>query len=94
MLRKRISLEDSRASSSDAEDLVTRCVILDFTSLTYIDPSGVNLLRQLKADYGELDVGMYIAGCSGKLALLDRPTVQLNFFSFAFRACIRDVYEM
>lgn len=64
VLRKRLSLEDSRSSSSEGE-LLIRCIILDLTALTYVDPSGVKTLRQLKSDYSQLDVEMYIAGCSG-----------------------------
>lgn len=65
VLRKRLKLEESRNSSTESEELLTRCVILDFSALTYVDPSGVQQLRQLKSDYGQLNIELYIAGCSG-----------------------------
>lgn len=40
-------------------------VIIDFSSLTSLDPSGVVFLRQLQTDLEKLGVALYIAGCSG-----------------------------
>lgn len=62
VLRRRLKLEESHTES---EELLTRCIVLDFSALTYVDPSGVQLLRQLKSDYGQLNIELYIAGCSG-----------------------------
>ncbi|XP_008201712.1 prestin isoform X1 [Tribolium castaneum] len=68
VLRKRARLEESPSRSTTVTedfDLLTRCVILDFASLTFVDPSGVDLLRQLQSDYAKLDIKLYIAACSG-----------------------------
>lgn len=64
VLRKRLRLEESNCST-ESEELLTRCIILDFSALTYVDPSGVQFLRQLKSDYNQLNIELYIAGCSG-----------------------------
>ncbi|RZC35028.1 Sulfate transp and/or STAS domain containing protein, partial [Asbolus verrucosus] len=66
VLRKRIKMEESGSRSiSEDLDLLTKCVILDFSALTFVDPSGVDQLRQLQSDYAKLDIAMYIAACSG-----------------------------
>jgi solute carrier family 26 protein len=67
LLRKRTRLEESasRSVSDDYDDLLTRCIILDFSALTFVDPSGVDQLRQLQSDYAKLDIALYIAACSG-----------------------------
>ncbi|KAK4878201.1 hypothetical protein RN001_010707 [Aquatica leii] len=46
------------------DEVYCRCVILDFTALTYVDPSGVQILKSLDGDYRHVGVDMYICGCS------------------------------
>ncbi|KAK4878230.1 hypothetical protein RN001_010736 [Aquatica leii] len=53
------------STSSEEVDLVSECIILDFTALTYVDPSGVETLRSLLDSYLSINVTMYICGCSG-----------------------------
>ncbi|KAF5276713.1 hypothetical protein FQR65_LT16240 [Abscondita terminalis] len=53
------------STSTEEEELVSQCIILDFTALTYIDPSGVETLRSLLTSYLRIDVTMYVCGCSG-----------------------------
>ncbi|XP_044260385.1 prestin-like isoform X2 [Tribolium madens] len=68
VLRKRARLEEAPSTSTTCTedfDLLTRCIILDFAALTFVDPSGVDLLRQLQSDYAKLDIALYIAACSG-----------------------------
>lgn len=64
ILRRR-SLLKERGLHED-EDLPFKCLILDFSCLTFIDPSGVDFLKTLQEDYEQLDISMYITGCSGK----------------------------
>lgn len=37
---------------------------MDFSALSYIDPSGVGSLKQLIADFNKLSITVYIAGAS------------------------------
>lgn len=42
-----------------------KCLILDFSALSYIDPSGISTLKIIAEDFQRIDVPIYIAGCSG-----------------------------
>lgn len=52
--------------ANENEELLLKCIILDFSAITYIDPVGVQLLRNMANEYSQLDVAMYVANCSGK----------------------------
>ncbi|XP_063234743.1 pendrin-like isoform X2 [Bacillus rossius redtenbacheri] len=39
-------------------------IVLDFSALSYVDPSGVNLLKLLREDYAKIGVSIYLAGSS------------------------------
>ncbi|KAL3278616.1 hypothetical protein HHI36_016156 [Cryptolaemus montrouzieri] len=41
-----------------------KVIILDFSSLSYIDPSGVSSLRVLAESFHKINIPLYIAGCS------------------------------
>lgn len=42
-----------------------KCLIMDFSALSYIDPSCVDVLRDLVDEYKDVQVYVYIVGCSG-----------------------------
>ncbi|KAG5891410.1 hypothetical protein JTB14_031477 [Gonioctena quinquepunctata] len=63
ILRKRSKLAERGIHEDD--ELLTRCLILDLSCLTFVDPAGVDFLRTLQADCNELNISMYISGCSG-----------------------------
>nr|XP_023014676.1 solute carrier family 26 member 6-like [Leptinotarsa decemlineata] len=64
ILRRRVKHAE-RGLEDNSEELLTRCLILDFSCLTFVDPAGVDFLRTLQADLNSLSISMYIAGCSG-----------------------------
>lgn len=64
ILRKRVKLSETVENGN--EELMTKCVILDFSCVTFVDPAGVDLLRNLQSDYSKLGIKMFISGCSGK----------------------------
>ena len=41
-----------------------RSLILDFTALSFVDPSAVTMLKQLFVEFGKLNIKVMIAGCS------------------------------
>ncbi|XP_023312052.1 sulfate transporter isoform X3 [Anoplophora glabripennis] len=41
-----------------------RCLIMDFSSVSYIDPSGVSMLKNVIESFQKLDIPVYIAACS------------------------------
>ena len=42
-----------------------RCLILDFSSLSHIDPSGVSMLQVVTDSFQKIDIPIYIAACPG-----------------------------
>ncbi|XP_030746136.1 prestin-like [Sitophilus oryzae] len=40
-----------------------RCLVLDFSSVSYIDPSGVTMLKSTIESFTKLDIPVYIASC-------------------------------
>lgn len=49
------------------------CVlILDFSALSYIDPSGVAAVLSICEQFNKIDIPIYISGCSGTAGVL-RP---------------------
>lgn len=65
ILTKRQEMQDRSSVALEFEDLLTKCVILDFAALTYIDPSGVEMLRQIISNFNQLGIAVYITACSG-----------------------------
>ncbi|XP_044763408.1 solute carrier family 26 member 10-like isoform X2 [Coccinella septempunctata] len=47
------------------ESLMMKYIIMDFSSITSIDPAGIDMMRTLARDLDQLGIYLYIAGCSG-----------------------------
>lgn len=66
------------STSQRYESIHFKCLIIDFSALSYIDPSGVSLLKLLIRDFNKLSINVYIAGASCKCiiaeAILQRNT--------------------
>ncbi|KAJ6647323.1 Prestin [Pseudolycoriella hygida] len=46
------------------DPIYLRCLILDFSALSYIDPSGVSSLILLVKEFNKLQIHVFISGCS------------------------------
>lgn len=66
ILRRRAFLKERGIHEDD--ELFLKCVILDFSCLTFIDPSGVDVLKSVQEDYEQLGISMYITGSSGNIS--------------------------
>lgn len=64
-----------------------RCVVLDFSGLSYIDPSGAQMLKGIVESFQKLDILLYISGSSGRFRY------SLVFF-YCFWLFSDKVYEM
>lgn len=42
-----------------------KCLVVDFSSVSYIDPSGVTMLKTIIESFQKLNITVYFAGCSG-----------------------------
>ena len=42
-------------------------IVLDFSSINYIDIMGLNLIKQLKTDYSNVGINLVLANCSGAI---------------------------
>ncbi|KAF5284073.1 hypothetical protein FQA39_LY17122 [Lamprigera yunnana] len=40
------------------------CLIIDFTAVSYIDPSGVSIMKIIGEDFSRINIPIYITGCS------------------------------
>lgn len=49
---------------------------MDFSSVSYIDPSGVSMLKSVIESFQKLDIPVYIAACSGEQKM--KQIFQLN----------------
>ncbi|CAG9767761.1 unnamed protein product [Ceutorhynchus assimilis] len=65
-LRKRAKLREKGFDVDEEEGFIAKGIVIDFSSLTFLDPSGVAFLRQLQSDLEKLGIALYIAGCSGQ----------------------------
>lgn len=81
------------------ESIDLKCLIIDFSALSYIDPSGVSSLKLLIDDFNKLSINVYISGAScmsniwsffhfeGHKKLISMPSLS-NFY------CIGPAYDM
>ena len=64
--------KDSNGHTTGDENLETKqallvdiyAIIIDFSSISYIDIMGLNLIKQLKADYSHVCINLVLANCS------------------------------
>ncbi|XP_043289750.1 solute carrier family 26 member 6 [Venturia canescens] len=48
----------------EEEVLGLRCIIMDMSALSYVDPSGIAVLHSIADEYARINVSVYLAGCS------------------------------
>ncbi|KAK4883429.1 hypothetical protein RN001_006748 [Aquatica leii] len=41
------------------------CIIIDFSAVSYIDPSGVSIMKIIGEDFSRINIPVYVAGCCG-----------------------------
>lgn len=51
----------------DQNENEIKCVIIDFSALTFIDPLGVEMLKQIIKDFKRKWIYLFLAGCSCKI---------------------------
>lgn len=59
--------QQSTSALQRYESIHLKCLIIDFSALSYIDPSGVSSLKLLINDFNKLNINVYIAGASCKI---------------------------
>jgi len=66
MVVQRNSTEESNflnvKNSEDEEEL--RCIIMDMSGLSYIDPSSVRILHVVVEEFTSVNIAFYFAGCN------------------------------
>lgn len=67
------------------ESLMMKYIIIDFSSVTSIDPAGIDMMRNLARDLDQLGISLYIAGCSGKLEENVKKSIYTTYFRSTFR---------
>lgn len=70
LIRLDLAAEMRNQSTSAApqryESINLKCLIIDFSALSYIDSSGCTALKLLINDFNKLSINVYIAGASCK----------------------------
>lgn len=61
-----IGIDVTNLTRAKALPIHLKCLIIDFSALSYIDPSGVVALQQLINDFNRHDVNVFITNASGK----------------------------
>ena len=63
---KQIAMNEADETAKHTKPLLTDLhdIVIDFSSITYIDVMGLNLVKQLKADYSHVGINLVLANCS------------------------------
>lgn len=48
-------------------NVIMKCIIVDFSALSFIDQSGVSTLKDMIEEFNQIDIIFYVSGCSGNL---------------------------
>ncbi|XP_066582584.1 prestin isoform X2 [Prorops nasuta] len=59
LARKGVFEEEQEFEDKD----IVRCIILDMSAISYIDPSSVNVLQSIIGEYAKLQIQFYLANC-------------------------------
>ncbi|GJQ74245.1 hypothetical protein Trydic_g19149 [Trypoxylus dichotomus] len=72
-----------------------RCLILDFSALSYVDPAGVSMLKSIEHYFKQLDIPIYIAGCSAPVyeMMIKCELVDLKKYTFRIFPAIHDAVQ-
>ncbi|XP_055316397.1 solute carrier family 26 member 6-like isoform X2 [Sitodiplosis mosellana] len=77
----------STSTQQRYESIDLKCLIIDFSALSYIDPSSVSSLKLLIDDFNKLSIKVFISGAScpaydmmKRCGLNEKPDSSFNFF--------------
>ncbi|XP_031618524.1 pendrin-like isoform X3 [Contarinia nasturtii] len=77
----------STSAQQRYESIYLKCLIIDFSALSYIDPSGVSSLKQLINDFNKISINVYISNAScpaydtmKRCGLHEKSDGSFNFF--------------
>ncbi|XP_011498116.1 PREDICTED: solute carrier family 26 member 10-like [Ceratosolen solmsi marchali] len=64
--RTKLAKKGVYVEPNDFDDKITlKCIVIDMSAVSKIDSSGVRALRDIVADFSQIDVHVYLAACSG-----------------------------
>lgn len=62
--RKKLAEEGSSFNDKDTDDRnELQCIIMDMSSLSYIDPSSIHVLHLIVEEFGQMNIEFYFANC-------------------------------
>lgn len=67
ILKRRMKLAKNDVYGNEhvsEEVLDLRCIIMDMSALSYVDPTGIGVLHAIADEFSLIDVAVYLAGCS------------------------------
>ena len=63
--RTKLAKRGIYSDSNDFENKCSlRCVVIDMSAVSTIDASGVTAIREVVADFAQIDIPVYLANCS------------------------------
>ncbi|XP_034941936.1 solute carrier family 26 member 6-like isoform X2 [Chelonus insularis] len=62
-MKKLKSITDDCNYDDDLEQKL-RCIVMDLSALSYIDPSGITILHAISDEFASINIPIYLAGCS------------------------------
>lgn len=91
--RAKLAKKGIYPESNDFETKYTiKCIVIDMSAVSKIDSTGVNALREIVAEYSQIDIPVYLAGCSplvyDKIQTCDQ--LQMGGLTFVIFATIHD----
>ena len=63
------AMDEANETAKHTKPLLTdlHSIVIDFSSITYVDIMGLNLIKQLKVDYSHVGINFVLANCSGAI---------------------------
>lgn len=89
-VHKSTNLTDKLEKMQGKINTKLRCLILDFSSVSHIDPSGVSMLKSVVENFTKLGIPVYIASCKGMVL---RALTTKHTFLICSRTCLRNAHQ-
>ncbi|KAL2716479.1 prestin isoform X1 [Vespula squamosa] len=88
VIRQRIKLRQ-KGIHLDEQDFVhkdgLRCIIMNMSAVSYIDPTGVNVIHAVASEFTEIQIHFYLASCSGPIFEMIKKCEMYTYKELSFK---------
>ncbi|KAK9754976.1 Sulfate permease family [Popillia japonica] len=87
-----VKLKEKQDKLQNKSNTSIRCLILDFSALSYVDPAGVSMLKNIEHFFKQLDIPIYVTGCSAPVyeMMVKCELIDLKKYTFRIFPTIHD----